>query len=113
MSLEKYNTFFLINGKDFEETTREAYENKQNSFCYHCQDYFYKQDPQTKSIYIYSRINGEMIRVGTVKIDGDKCIPTIDEGYEDYVSNTKTNYTIGKYKKKNISQEIIDNSKPM
>ena len=86
------------NGKDFDDMINEAYNNKQNNFEYHCQNYSFKKDDN--AIYIYS---GEL-KVGELLIVENECVSVIEEGFEDYISNTKTNYSIGP-KENNIEYE--------
>lgn len=75
-------------GLDFSGTVAEAYKQKQENFEYHCQSYQFKKDNKTGDIYI---VSGRK-KVADVLVEGDECIAMIREGYEDYVSNTKTNY---------------------
>ncbi len=98
-----YKNINLDNGKDFDDMVNEAYNNKQNNFEYHCQNYSFKKDEN--NIYIYSEINNELTRVGELLIEEGECIYVIEEGYEDYISNTKTNYIVGKKENKKENDE--------
>ena len=89
------NDIVLDEGKDFDDIINEAYKNKQNNFTYHCQNYSLKKDNKSNSIYIYS----DNREVGELLIEGEECISVINDGFKDYVSNTKTNYSIGKEEK--------------
>lgn len=68
---------YLKDGKDFDDVVNEAYQNRQNHFQYHCQNYSFK-----------------------------KCVPIIQKGLEDYISNTKTEYCIRKNEMRQPSEEV-------
>lgn len=81
---------YLEKGKDFDDVVTEAYKNRQNHFEYHCQTYSFKKDEN--GIYIYSG----SYKIGDLLVEGNECIAVIEDGFEDYVSNTKTNYHVGR-----------------
>lgn len=84
------NFIYLKDGKDFDETVLTAYQEKQNHFEYHCHSYSFKKD--SSGFYIYSN----SLKIADLLIEDNECIAIINDGMEDYISNTKTNYTIGK-----------------
>lgn len=84
-------TLMIKEGKDFDDTVSEAYQKQENTFFYHSQPYSFKKEVKTGNLYIYS--NG--LQVARLIAEDGECIALINEGFEDYVSNTKTGYDVG------------------
>lgn len=84
-------SLLIDSGKNFDDTVDIAYKNQQDTFSYHSHNYSFKRNSATGKSYIYS----DRLRVAEFVVEDDECIAIIRNGYEEFVSNTKTDYHVG------------------
>lgn len=79
------------NGKNFEQTVKQAIKEKRNSFTYHCKEYALKKDKEG-NIVVCSEEGEKSVIVADVLLDDKEdenieCVTVIREGYDGQVEN--------------------------